>query len=179
MQEAVRCEFVDGAVRADPRPIPARTTARRERGRVITLDRSFVRSMPEHKLIGPYAVCIAALEHAANDDADEGLFVTEDGLVLEGTATNVFAVNERGLVTAANGVLPGITRAWALTTAASLGIDVEYRAPSIEELRAGAFMTGSLTTLAPIRVLNGHACRAPGPTFEAILARWNARVLAA
>lgn len=169
--DAVRCDYIGGALDAYARPILARTLARREHGRAITLGASLVRPQPEHKLTS-YEVCTIGLERAAAAGADEGLFVTPEGAVLEGTATNVFAVTERTLVTAPDGVLPGITRAWVIATAAALGVEIEYRAPRVEELREGALLTGSLTTVAPLRVLDGAPCRAPGEIYEMLAARW-------
>jgi len=170
---AIRCVYDGTTLTAEARPIPPRTLSRRERGRAITLDSSLARTLPEHKLVEHYAVCERALEQAFDADADEALFLTHNGRVLEGTTTNVFAVNANALVTAPENVLPGITRAWVLEQAALLDIDVELRAPTLSELRDGAFLTGSLTTLAPLRLLNGEECRAPGAIFDALAERWS------
>lgn len=171
--DAIRCTYDGATLAAEARPIPPRTLLRRERGRAITLDPSLARTLPEHKLVEHYAVCEHVLQQAFDADADEALFLTHNGRVLEGTTTNVFAVNAKSLVTAPDHVLPGITREWVLEQAGQLGVDVELRAPSLPELRDGAFLTGSLTTLAPLRMLNGEECRAPGAIFEALAGRWS------
>lgn len=170
---AIRCTWDGATLAAEARPIPPPTLMRRERGRAITLDPSLARTLPEHKLVEHYAVCERALQQAFDANADEALFLTRDGHVLEGTTTNVFAVHANALVTAPEHVLPGITREWVLEQANLLGIEVELRAPSPTELREGAFLTGSLTMLAPLRMLDGEACRAPGAIFDALAERWS------
>lgn len=169
-ERALRCLWVasdDGWIlSARAAAIPPVTLSRRKNGRAITLDRSFTRSLPRHKLTS-YAVCNLGLRRAIDNGADEALFVSDDGCVLEGTSTNVFAIDRARLVTAPveAGILPGIVRAWVIDAAARLGIDVEERPPAAGELRRGAFLTSSLTGLAELRELDGHACRPLGEMF--------------
>ena len=170
-EAALRCLYVAaGESMDDPwtlaaqcGPIPPLTRSRRAHGRVVTLDPTLTRALPEHKLTS-YAACVIGLRRAAAAGADEGLFLTRDGAVLEGTATNVFAVASDGrLITApvAAGILPGIVRAWVIGEAARRNIVVEERTPYVDELLRGAFLTGSLTGIAPIRTVDGRACDAP------------------
>jgi branched-subunit amino acid aminotransferase/4-amino-4-deoxychorismate lyase len=93
--------------------------------------------------------------------------VTHGAGILEGTATNIFAVRDDVLITAPinAGILPGIVRAWVLATAPRIGLRVEERAPAADEIREGGFFTGSLTTLSPIRTLDGHDCPPPGKAY--------------
>jgi len=166
--EAMRCTyFPDRPLQVTAFAIPAATRARREHGRAITLDPSWKRTLPEHKTTD-YDVCTRALDHAVASGADEALFVTPEGNVLEGTATNVFAVRGTTLITAPSGMLPGIVRGWVLAQ----GFTIEKRAPSVEEIRDGAFFTGSLTTIAPVRTIDGLPCAPPGAVFEELRARF-------
>lgn len=153
--------------------IPEATRLRRTRGRAITLDPSFVRPRPQHKTL-PLSTYGNALAIAVAAGADEAFFVTPHGEVLEGTGTNVFAIRGDVLATAPieAGVLPGIVRAWVLTIAREMSLRIEERAPRAEELRLGGFLTGSLTTLAPLRFLDGHPCAPPGEAFAAIARRY-------
>lgn len=174
-EAALRMLWIDGGedgwiLSAQTRPIPPRTLSRRERGRAVTLDASLTRALPEHKTTS-YASCVIGLRRAAEADADEGLFVARDGGVLEGTATNIFAVRDRTLVTATAGILPGIVRAIVLAEARAIGLSVEERCPTVEELRAGSFFTSSLTRLAPIRQIDGMPCNPPGAAFEELQQR--------
>lgn len=147
-------------------PISETTLARRRGATAITLERSLRRALPQYKLTS-YAVCVVGLRRARAAGVTEGLFVDGEGNVLEGTATNVFALRDDVLATApATDVLPGTVRSWTVAAARALGIAVEERSPSTEELREGAFVTGSLTTIAPLIELNGEPCRAPGQAFE-------------
>lgn len=153
-ESALRCVYAEDStgwrLTATTFPIPATTLRRREGARVITLDRTFVRSLPQHKMTS-YAVCALGLRQAIAAGADEALFVDAQGRVLEGTSTNVFAVSGDTLITARDGVLPGIMRASVIENAPH----VIYRPPAIEELREGSFLTSSLTGIAPIVSVNG------------------------
>lgn len=178
-EAALRCLYVASSLHewtlaAEVHAIPPLTLSRRTHGRVITLDPTLTRALPEHKMTS-YAPCVIGLRRAAAMGADEGLFVTREGLILEGTATNVFAIANRSLITAPAGILPGIMRAWVLEHAASAGIAIEERCPSLDELREGSFLTGSLTLLAPIQHVNGERCRAPGEIFEVLAEGWRVR----
>jgi branched-subunit amino acid aminotransferase/4-amino-4-deoxychorismate lyase len=167
---AVRCTWrpEDGLWRLEAVsfPIPETTLLRRERGRAVTLDRSggwtLTRALPQHKLL-PYDVCIAGLRHAVAMGADEGLFTDAEGNVLEGTATNVFAVSGRTLITAPAGVLPGVVRDWVV---AQPDFTIEERPPTHAELRRGGFLTSSLTLIAPLRVLDGEPCAISDAALE-------------
>jgi branched-chain amino acid aminotransferase len=181
-ESAVRCVYTAGGSIGDARswtlaaeagPIPPVTRSRRAEGRAMTLDASYRRSLPQHKLTS-YAVCVIGLQRAIVAGADEALFTDATGNVLEGTATNVFAIAGDTLITApvAAGILPGITRAWVLAEAARRGIAVEERPPAPAELHDGAFLAGSLTLVTSLRVSNGVACRAPGEVFTEIARAW-------
>ncbi len=168
-EAALRCMFLamsDTTWRliATASPVPEATMRRRRRGRAITLTHS--RALPEHKLTS-YATSTIGLREAIAKDADEGLFLDNCGRVLEGTATNIFAIDGTTLLTAPlrAGILPGVVRAWVIANASRVGLTLIERTPSIEELRRSSFFTSSLTLLAPIRRIDGIACTTPGPAF--------------
>jgi branched-subunit amino acid aminotransferase/4-amino-4-deoxychorismate lyase len=121
-----------------------------------------------------YAVCAIGLHQAVARGADEGAFVTGDGLLLEGTSTNIFALASGRLITAplAAGILPGVVRGSVLLHARQLGLTCEERPPSNAELMAGSFLTSSLTLLAPVRSLNGVTCAPPGSAFTELGRRY-------
>lgn len=147
---------------AEAHAIPPLTLLRRENARTITLDASLARALPEHKMTS-YAPCVIALRRAVAANANEALFATG-----EGTATNLFAVTKHSLITAKDNVLPGIMRAWVLDLARANGIEIEERIPSRDEIKAGAFLTGSLTGIVPLRSLDDERCEEPGEMFDAI-----------
>jgi branched-subunit amino acid aminotransferase/4-amino-4-deoxychorismate lyase len=171
-EAALRCVYAaphgdDWRLTATTSPAPPITLRRRRRGRAITL--AHARALPEHKLTA-YAASTIGLREAVAKNADEGLFLDRYGHVLEGTATNVFAIGEETLITAPldAGILPGIVRGWVIANASHVGLRVVERAPTIDELRAGSFFTSSLTTLAPIRRIDGTECAAPARGFAGL-----------
>jgi branched-subunit amino acid aminotransferase/4-amino-4-deoxychorismate lyase len=136
------------------------------------------------KLLG-HVSAVLGRAHAAARGAEEGLYVTTDGAVTEGTASNVFAVRGGTLVTPplAAGVLPGVTRALVLALARRAGIPVR-EAP----LRARAlatmdelFLTASTVEILPVVRLDGRRVGdgRPGPITYALQGRYAARVAAA
>jgi branched-subunit amino acid aminotransferase/4-amino-4-deoxychorismate lyase len=175
-EAALRCIHAaldghDWRLTATAAPISDITLRRRRRGRAITL--AHARALPQHKMTA-YAASTIGLREALRRNADEGLFLDAEGNVLEGTATNVFAVSGSVLVTApiAAGILPGTVRAWILREAPALGLTVVERAPGVEELRAGGFLTSSLTTIAPIRFVNGETCAAVPEVVRELRSRY-------
>ncbi|MCA1732684.1 MAG: aminotransferase class IV, partial [Acidobacteria bacterium] len=104
---AIRCTYLDPEP-AGSRPswtiiarafeIPPVTLERRRRGRVVLLPSSIQRATPQLKSISHLA-SVAGLRRAEEAGADEGLFTTAEGRILEGTATNVFAVDGDTLLT--------------------------------------------------------------------------------
>ena len=160
---AVRCIYENAQFTATSGPIPIVTLHRREGAHVVTLGHGVVRDRPSHKLTS-YMTSRPAIPAGAN----EALFVDGHGHILEGTTTTVFAVDGDTLITARDSVLPGIVRAWVIDHAPK----VIQRRPTIAELRAGSFLTSSLTPLAPIVTLDGVACEAPGQVFVELRERY-------
>ncbi len=157
--------------------IPAATLRRRERGSVVLLEPELRRSLPAIKSTS-WLSCVVGLERAKRRDADEGLFVDGAGGVLEGTSTNLFVVEGELLITPpiTAGILPGIMRAWVMEQAPSLGLSVREEILTPSMLRAGSFMTSSLTGFAPIHRLDGEPCRAPEATVRRLRERFQAVV---
>jgi branched-subunit amino acid aminotransferase/4-amino-4-deoxychorismate lyase len=156
-EHAIRVVYEHGALSATAFDIPAPTRSRRTYGRAVTLSPTIARPLPQYKRV-PEDL---DWREVIPPGADEALFVTTQGHILEGTSTNVFAIRGDVLITAPDGVLPGIVRAWVLAS----GLSIEERAPAADDIRRGGFFTGSLTTLAPIRTLDGDACAPPGETY--------------
>jgi branched-chain amino acid aminotransferase len=104
--------------------------------------------------IGNYLASALALRTARAAGAAEALVVNRDGLVVEGTTSNVFAVKEGKLITPPLeiGILAGITRAKVIRCAEALGIDVAYETMSPQALSAvdELFLTSSIREVLPI-----------------------------
>ena len=134
--------------------------------------------------IANYLIAVLATREARQKGALEALIVDNHGKVVEGTSSNVFQVIDQKLSTPPEnlGILPGITRGRVLELAGQLGIAVEHRAFSIDELcRADeVFVSSTLREILPVvridqaesragnQVLSHAACsRSSGP--------WSAR----
>jgi branched-chain amino acid aminotransferase len=131
--------------------------------------------------LGNYLVAVLATEAARAADAEEALLVDREGQVLEGATSNVFAVRAGRLLTppVALGILPGITRAHVLILARELGLDVEERPLSLDELFEldELFISSSIRELVPVVRVDGRAIAAgvPGPLAQRLLGAFRER----
>lgn len=107
--------------------------------------------------------------------ADEGIFCTPDGRVLEGSATNIFLVKDNELFTPpiSEGVLPGVTRNIVINAAEGFGMKIHETPIKLEELKTcdEIFLTGSTTEVLPIRELVDLANKelSPGPVTQKVM----------
>jgi branched-subunit amino acid aminotransferase/4-amino-4-deoxychorismate lyase len=108
-----------------------------------------------------------AYETALSEGCDEVLRVTPDGLVCEGTRSNIFLVFGRRLWTprADAPLLPGIMRQVVLEQSARIGIDCVEAPLPITRLAAAdeAFLTNSVRGLSPVARLIDRELPVPGP----------------
>ena len=99
-------------------------------------------------------------QQAAVDAGTEDAIFVRDGVALEGTHNNLFAVIDGTLVTApaSNYILHGITRGFVLERAAALGVPLEERSIPVEALRAAdeVFFAGTTTEIRPTVRLDGR-----------------------
>jgi D-alanine transaminase len=101
---------------------------------------------------------VLANQHAHERNAFEALFI-RDGVLIEGSHSNLFAVLDDTLITypSCNYILTGITRAVVLEMAAELGIPTAEaplytdRLGDVREM----FVSGTTTEIMPIRMLDG------------------------
>jgi 4-amino-4-deoxychorismate lyase len=155
-------------------PVPERVTAVRRDGlSAITLDRGLpaqgADAMP-WLLAGAktlsYAVNMAALRHAARQDAGDVIFVSSDGYILEGPRSTVVIAAEPG----ADGnpclltpppwypILRGTTQQALFEVARAKGYDCDYRALRVADLQAaqGIWLVSSMTLAARVHTLDGR-----------------------
>ena len=124
-----------------------------------------------------YAVNMAAEAEARRRGADEAVFVDTEGVVLEGTVTNVWWRRGGTLYTPSLdlGILAGVTRATLLELAADEGFEVAEGAYRLDELYGSeeAFTSSSVREVMPIVEIDGHALgRGPAAdTLQAALRR--------
>lgn len=103
---------------------------------------------------------VLAKELARDAGADDAWLV-DNGMVTEGTSANAHIIDERGVLVSHpvdHGVLPGISRLCALPLAREMGLAVEERAFSVDELFAAqeAFISSATTVVMPVVEVDGR-----------------------
>jgi D-alanine transaminase len=130
----------------------------------------------EIKTIGLLANAMAN-QRAWEAGAFEALFV-RDGVVLEGSHSNVFFIRDGQLLTAPlnNHVLPGITREAVIAIAVELGLSVQLRKCFESEIADmdEIFICGTTVEITPIVTLDGKPVghRVPGPVVRRLQQEW-------
>jgi 4-amino-4-deoxychorismate lyase len=138
----------------------------RERGiRVVTLDRGYGIDTPARApwlLLGAktlsYAVNMAAIREAKRRGADDAIFVSSDGFVLEApTASLVLRVGERFVTPAPNGgILHGTTQLSLFEHLGALGHETAYETIPVSALKSAdaAWLLSSVRLAAPITAID-------------------------
>ncbi len=140
--------------------------ARAEGIRVITLSRGYAttveRELPwllQGAKTLSYAVNKAAGREAAARGADDVIFVSTDGYLLEGPTANVILRFGDRLVTPPTdtGILAGTTQADIFAHAEELGMDTAYELVTPDDLRVAdaAWLVSSVRHAAPVRSVDG------------------------
>lgn len=139
---------------------------RRDGVRVVTLDRGYRHDIEQTSpwlLAGAktlsYAVNRAVLREAARRNADDVIFVSSNGFVLEGPTSSVIYRRGNQLLTPGTGlgILDGTTQASIFTYAQSLGFETGFELLTVEQLEKvdAAWLVSSVRLAAPVRELNG------------------------
>ena len=179
---ALRLYHTPGAEGASPvsvalvAPLPSMLEEVRARGqRLVTL--AFPRRTAPWLLPGTksvsYATHVAAEAEARRRGAHDAVLVDDEGVVLEGTVTNVWWREGTTLLTPSLelGILAGETRAALLELAASAGYSTEEGVYPVARL-AGAdeiFTSSSVREVVPVVVLDGAPIDR-GPAADALQA---------
>lgn len=118
---------------------------------------------------------VLAHSQARDEQADEAILV-RDGRAIEGTASNLFIVNQGLLITPPNSdyLLPGVTRDLVLELAREHGLPYAEAEIGVAEL-AGAdevWLTSSTREIMPVTRLNGQPVGdgVPGPAWQQMTA---------
>lgn len=159
-------------------PLPARVRAARTNGvSVITLDRGYsvdFSSGAPWQLAGAktlsYATNMAALRHAAAQGADDVIYLSSEGRVLEGPRSTVVLARGKTLVTpsAEQGILAGTTVAGLFSVAESSGWTCErgHLYPTDLVAADGVWLVSSVTLAARVTAMNGVALGTRGRADE-------------
>lgn len=123
--------------------------------KVLTVD--IQRLIPNAKSTN-YIPAIMALKRARAAGAVEAIYQDAQGMISEGTTTNIFAFFGDTLVTPSDGILPGLTRATVLELAQPHH-HIEQRAFSLEELLQAdeVFICAANKQVVPVRQINDTA----------------------
>lgn len=164
---------------AKPLSTPARELY--ERGavlRIVAVRRTSRDAINPEVKSGNYLNNILALAEARRHGAHEGVMLSADGTVAEGSTSNVFAVRGKTLLTPAVGVglLPGITRLRIIELARDAGLEVtESDSMQPAELRGAdeVFITSSIRTVMPIARVDDTDIAAPGPITSRLAALYD------
>lgn len=134
-----------------------------ERGirvRVASYTRHHVNAaMAKAKCNGNYVNSTLALHEALRDGFDEAILLDAQGYVAEGSGENIFIVRNGKLYTPPlTSVLEGITRDTVLTLCEELGLQVQERLMTRDELYVAdeVFFTGTAAEVTPIREVDGR-----------------------
>jgi 4-amino-4-deoxychorismate lyase len=148
--------------------LPADLEQRRARGiRLISLQLALdtaLRAASPWLLAGvkstSYAVNMAAEAEARRRGADDAVFISSDGFVLEGPVTNVWwrVAGRLFTPTLDLGILAGVTRSELLRAATELGYEVEEGRFPLDQLADAeeAFTSSSVREIMPVVELDGR-----------------------
>lgn len=107
------------------------------------------------KTTGQYLNSILAAREATARGFDEAILLDVNGNLAEGAVENIFLVHQGRVLTNddKSSILLGITRSSMIEIARDLGIPVDIRALTLEDLFAAdeAFLTGTAIEIAPLR----------------------------
>lgn len=158
--------------------------AREDGVRVVTLDRGYDLGAAERApwlLLGAktlsYAVNMAALREAHRRGADDAIFLSSDGFVLEApTASLILRFGDRFVTPAPNGgILHGTTQLSVYEYLAAQGLEAGYdRIPATDLPQAdAAWLVSSVRLAAPLTAIDG----VPLPVDHALTADLNRYLL--
>lgn len=139
------------------RPLDPKVKERQREGVKATFLEGLKPSLPWIKSLNRLPHILGAVE-ANRRGVDEGLFVTKDGEILEGTVSNIFIVDNDLLKTPPlGGILPGITRRFILELARRLGLSCQETSIMKGDMEGcqEAFLTNSLLEVAPLIMVDG------------------------
>jgi 4-amino-4-deoxychorismate lyase len=166
-------------------PNPDHSLARTQGIRIVLLDRGYphdIATTAPWLLQGAktlsYAVNRAAVREAHRRGADDVLFVSSDGYLLEGSTANLLVKRGDRLITPSTslGILAGTTQGDAFRFARSRGMTTSYEllTPDALETADALWLVSSVRQAAPVRAVDG----VPRPIDAALTAAMNEYLLA-
>ena len=129
------------------------------RAKVSSYTRSGINSaMTKAKIVGNYVNSILAKREVIAAGYQEAIMLDAQGYVAEASGENVFVIKNGRVITPSVGgsILAGITRGSVMQLAKELGIEVEERPVSRDELYVAdeVFFTGTAAEVTPVREID-------------------------
>ena len=158
--------------------VPEKTVAARATGKsAVILERGVsvaLAAAAPWQLLGAktisYATNMAALRHAQTLGADDVIFVSTEGRILEGPTSTVVIARGRTLLTPPTefGILPGTTQRALFALAQNRGFTCEYAPLDRSDLEAadGVWLTSSVALAARIHTLDDRSLASPAIADE-------------
>jgi branched-subunit amino acid aminotransferase/4-amino-4-deoxychorismate lyase len=151
-----------------------------EQGRNLLILQT-VRSTPETPLRVKslnYLNSLLAYRELEQRGGAEGIQLTPEGYVAEGSVSNLFFVIDGELWTPSldTGILPGITRDWVMREAEGMGLAVRQERFRLPVEATEVFTTSSVVGLIPATQIEQTPIGTgrPGPITQALLKKWAA-----
>lgn len=138
-------------------------------------------ALDPHIKSGNFLNNILAYREVVAAGAFEGILLTVEGAVAEGTTSNIFWVKGGEVRTAEDrGILLGVTRSTVLEILAAEGIPRRLGAFPPEDLLGAdeVFLTSTLKGILPVGRVDGARFPVPGPVTARIAAAYRARIAA-
>lgn len=114
---------------------------------------------PNVKACGHYTNSVRAVQEAIRRGFDDALLFNSKGDIAEGSGANLFAVRDGTVITndITASILMGVTRDSVLTIARDLGLPVEIRPITHQDVMMGdeLFFSGTAVEVMPIREVDG------------------------
>ncbi|MBV69840.1 MAG: branched chain amino acid aminotransferase [Myxococcales bacterium] len=131
------------------------------RATVSSFSRSHINAnMVKGKICGQYVNSVIAKRDAMTAGYDEAIMLDTNGYVSECTGENIFVVKNQKLITPPYGssILGGITRQSVIDIAHDLGVTVEERTMTRDELYVAdeIFLCGTAAEVTPVREIDGR-----------------------
>ncbi|RKD22775.1 hypothetical protein BEP19_11040 [Ammoniphilus oxalaticus] len=112
--------------------------------------------------------------------AEEGVFFSERGYLVEGTVSNLFFARNGTLYTPheATGLLPGVTRAFVIELAQRLNIELREGFYKLDHLMNAdeIFLTNSIQEIVPVDQLDGNGVQVVGPLTERLILAYQSAI---
>jgi len=140
-----------------------------------TITVQYERIFPHAKTLNMLSSYLA-FKKAQDEECFDGLFISKEGTILEGTRSNFFAIKGRTLVMPPKEqVLEGVTLQTVIAVAKKIGFTVEESNIPLADIAQydGAFFTTTISKIVPISQIDDYVLEIP-ETLRELMAAYDA-----